>query len=105
MTPEVVHPLLKKARQSKVPIAELIGFSVGNVAGDRAVASFRSGPQHSNPLATLHSGVLCDLADAAMGMAFVSTLARDESFTNDGVNHQFFSVLSGTRSSARKRAS
>jgi uncharacterized protein (TIGR00369 family) len=28
-----------------------------------------------------HGGVLCDVADATMGMAFASTLAPDESFT------------------------
>ena len=29
----------------------------------------------------LHGGILCDIADAAMGIAFASTLAPDESFT------------------------
>jgi len=28
-----------------------------------------------------HGGILCDISDAAMGMAFASTLAPDESFT------------------------
>ena len=32
-------------------------------------------------MGTLHGGILCDIADAAMGMAFVSTLAPEESFT------------------------
>jgi acyl-coenzyme A thioesterase PaaI-like protein len=32
-------------------------------------------------MGTLHGGILCDIADAAMGMAFASTLAPDESFT------------------------
>jgi uncharacterized protein (TIGR00369 family) len=32
-------------------------------------------------MGTLHGGILCDLADAAMGVAFASTLQRDESFT------------------------
>jgi uncharacterized protein (TIGR00369 family) len=29
----------------------------------------------------LHGGVLCDIADAAMGMAYASELGRGESFT------------------------
>ncbi len=40
-----------------------------------------AGEQHSNPMGTLHGGVLCDLADAAMGMAFFSTCAEGETFT------------------------
>ena len=36
------------------------------VAGGRAIGSMRAGPQHANPMGTLHSGVLCDLADAAI---------------------------------------
>lgn len=87
---EPVHPLIEKVLSSKVPIAELIGFRVEEMAGGRAVGSMQSGPQHANPMGTLHGGVLCDLADAAMGMAFVSTLAPDESFTTMNLNISFF---------------
>ena len=37
--------------------------------------------RHSNPMGTIHGGILCDLADAAMGMAYFSTLEPGESFT------------------------
>jgi uncharacterized protein (TIGR00369 family) len=100
---DVDHPLIEKARRSKVPIAELIGFSVDNVAGGRAVASLRSGPQHRNPMGTLHGGVLCDLADAAMGMAFVSTLAHDESFTTVALSINFFRPVWKTQLRAEAR--
>ena len=43
---------------------------------DRTAGSDRIGVA-----APTHGGVLCDLADAAMGMAFASTLAQSESFT------------------------
>jgi uncharacterized protein (TIGR00369 family) len=89
-SPQAVHPLIERARNSKVPIAELIGFRVDDIGGGRAVGSLRSGPQHANPMGTLHGGVLCDLADAAMGMAFVSTLAPDESFTTVALSVNFF---------------
>ena len=49
-----------------------------------------AGPQHANPMGTLHGGILCDLADAAMGMAFASTLAPDEGFTTVSLNITFF---------------
>jgi uncharacterized protein (TIGR00369 family) len=87
---EPVHPLVERVLASKVPIAELIGFVVEEIGGGRAVASLRSGPQHANPMGTLHGGVLCDLADAAMGMAFVTTLAPDESFTTVELSINFF---------------
>ena len=32
-------------------------------------------------MGTLHGGVLCDIADAAMGVAYSSTLAEGETFT------------------------
>jgi uncharacterized protein (TIGR00369 family) len=37
--------------------------------------------RHHNPLGTLHGGVYCDLADAAMGLAYAATLPDGESFT------------------------
>src|SRR2546426_8582020 len=87
---EDAHPLISKVLASKVPIAELIGFSIEEIGDGRAVGSMQTGPQHANPMGTLHGGVLCDLADAAMGMAFVSTLAPDESFTTISLSIQFF---------------
>jgi uncharacterized protein (TIGR00369 family) len=85
-----MHPLIEKARASPVPIANLIGFSVEEIRDGRAVALLRAGPQHANPMGTLHGGVLCDVTDAAMGMAFVSTLAADESFTTMALTINFF---------------
>ena len=32
-------------------------------------------------MGTLHGGILCDIADAAMGMAYASTLGAGETFT------------------------
>ena len=87
---ETTHPLIERARASRPPIAELIGFRMEEIGHGRAVASLQAGPQHANPMGTLHGGVLCDLSDAAMGMAFVSTLAPDESFTTMELSINFF---------------
>ena len=38
----------------------------------------------------LHGGVLCDIADTAMGIAFATTLAPDESFTTVELKISFF---------------
>jgi uncharacterized protein (TIGR00369 family) len=87
---EAAHPLIRKALAAKPAIAKLIGFEIGEVGDGRAVGSLQAGPQHANPMGTLHGGVLCDLADGAMGMAFASTLAPDESFTTISLSINFF---------------
>jgi uncharacterized protein (TIGR00369 family) len=73
-----------------VPIARLIGFEANEIADGRAIVTLVAGPQHANPMGTLHGGVLCDIADAAMGMAFASTLAPGESFTTIELKINFF---------------
>src|ERR1041384_5735428 len=84
------HPLIEKVLASNPAVAELIGFNVEEISGGRAVGYLQAGPQHANPMGTMHGGVLCDLADAAMGMAFASTLAPDESFTTVELKINFF---------------
>jgi len=63
------------------PVARLIGFTLTEVAEGRATIVLEAGPQHANPMGTLHGGILCDIADAAMGIAYASTLENNESFT------------------------
>ena len=63
------------------PVAGLVGFELVAVAPGSAVFEMEAGPQHANPMGTLHGGILCDLADAAMGVAYASTLGEGESFT------------------------
>jgi len=63
------------------PVGKLIGFRPMSVEPGKAVFELEAGPQHANPMGTLHGGVLCDVADAAMGVAYASTLADGESFT------------------------
>ena len=98
-----LHPLVKKVLAAKPPIAELIGFDVEEIGDGRAVGSLQSGPQHANPMGTLHGGVLCDMTDAAMGMAFASTLAPGESFTTMSLNINFFRPVWQTRLRAEAR--
>src|SRR5467141_3168811 len=57
------------------------GFGAKEIADGRAVVRLAAGRHRANPLGTLHGGILCDIADAAMGMVFASTLAPGESFT------------------------
>lgn len=63
------------------PIARLLGIRVISLAPGESRLELEAGPQHSNPMGTLHGGVLCDLADLAMGAAYAGTLDRGETFT------------------------
>ena len=60
----------ERARVNDIPVARLIGFEAKEIADGRATVVLAAGPQHANPMGTLQGGILCDIADAAMGMAF-----------------------------------
>jgi uncharacterized protein (TIGR00369 family) len=63
------------------PVAELIGIEVVSFGEGETTMKLEAEERHSNPMGTIHGGILCDLADAAMGMSFFSTLAEGETFT------------------------
>ena len=63
------------------PVGRLIGFKLVSIEPGTAVIQFEATEAHRNPMGTLHGGVLCDIADAAMGMAYASNLNDGESFT------------------------
>lgn len=71
----------KKTFGSVFPVADFLGMRLVSQGGGRAVAELQASEKHANPMGTLHGGILCDLADAAMGVAFASTLSLEESFT------------------------
>jgi len=98
-----VHPLVQKVLAGKLPIANLLGFVIEEIGDGRAIASFQPTPQHFNPMGTLAGSVVGDLADAAMGMAFASTLAPDESLTTMALNLNFFRPVWQSRLRAEAR--
>ncbi|MGH9742284.1 MAG: PaaI family thioesterase, partial [Candidatus Acidiferrum sp.] len=77
-------------RTSGMPVALLIGFEIKEAADGRALITLAAGPRHANPMGTLHGGILCDIADAAMGIAFATTLTPGESFTTIELKINFF---------------
>jgi uncharacterized protein (TIGR00369 family) len=72
---------IQRGESPPPPVADLIGFRIASIERGHAVMTMDAGPQHANPMGTLHGGILCDLADAAMGMAYVSSLDEGETFT------------------------
>src|SRR5262249_61862243 len=73
--------MLLRGEAAPPPIATLIGFSLAAVEPGRAVIEFEANERHANPMGTVHGGVLADIADAAMGMAYASQLQEGETFT------------------------
>ena len=71
------------------PIGRLLGFKLVGSGAGQATIELEAGEQHANPMGTLHGGVLCDIADAAMGVAYSSTLKDGESFTTLELQDQF----------------
>jgi len=67
--------------QFPAPIGKLLGLNLLQAENGMAVVEFVADERHANPAGTLHGGVLSDIADAAMGFAYYTTLAADESFT------------------------
>src|SRR6266508_6041213 len=71
----------RAGRNGWSPIAELIGFTLTHIEPGRAMIELEAGERHHNPMGTVHGGVICDIADAAMGMAYAGTLGDGETFT------------------------
>jgi len=71
----------KRGNFPKPPVAKLIGIEVTSIEEGRVTAELTVDERHANPMGTLHGGILCDLADAAMGLTHASTLEQGETFT------------------------
>ena len=95
----------ERAKSNDVAVARLIGFEAKEIAEGRATVTFSAEPRHANPMGRLH-GILCDIADVAMGIAFASTLAPEESFTTVKLKIKFLSTGMGgsTHSGGKGRA-
>jgi uncharacterized protein (TIGR00369 family) len=63
------------------PIATTIGFRMTHASEGRVDLELDTSERLYNAVGTLHGGVFCDVADAAMGLAFGTTLEPDETFT------------------------
>ena len=86
------------------PVAALIGFEA--VKLEPGAATFRleaRRDKHSNPMGTVHGGILVDVADAAMGLACASLLELGESFTTLELKINYFRPVFDALLEARAR--
>jgi len=73
------------------------------VSKDRDAAKYTGAQRHQGYDGTLHGGVYCDLADAAMGYADAATLAEGESFTTVELKINFLRAVRQGRLIAEAR--
>jgi len=62
------------------PVAQLIGMEMSVVRPGRVVIELEISQWHASPLGTVHGGILCAIADAAMGLAYATKLKEGETF-------------------------
>ena len=75
------------------PVSRLIGFVLKSIEPGHAIFEMEADERHHNPMGTLHGGIYCDLADAAMGFAYASTLAEGETFTTIELKINFLGAV------------
>jgi uncharacterized protein (TIGR00369 family) len=73
------------------PAALTLGFRLIEIGPGTSCMEMETLPdKHANPMGTIHGGILCDIADAAIGCAHVATLEAGESFTSVDLQINFF---------------
>ena len=72
---------MKEGKAEWPPIMKTLGMNVVKVGKGKAVITMQIDQRFHNPMGTLHGGIMTDLADATMGMATMSLLGDEESFT------------------------
>src|SRR5580700_3232249 len=75
------------------PIGRLLGFAIKAIEPGRATFEMAVDERHHNPMGTLHGGIYCDLADAAMGYAYGAMLTDGEAFTTVELKINFLRAI------------
>jgi uncharacterized protein (TIGR00369 family) len=79
------------------PVSRLLGFVLKAIEPGHAVFETEVDERHHNPMGTLHGGIYCDLADAAMGYAYAATLGEGETFTTIELKINFLRAVRKSR--------
>src|SRR5215469_1244715 len=94
---------LLRGEQTPPPIARLVGFVPKLIEPGHAIFEMEVDDRHHNPMGTLHGGVCCDLADAAMGFAYAATLGEGETFTTVELKINFLRAVRSATLTAEAR--
>ena len=82
------------------PVAQLVGIRLIDGQDGTAQLELNTGRQHYNPMGIVHGGILCDLADAAMGVALASAAQPGETFSTIELHMYFFRPVQEARLTA-----
>jgi len=86
-----ISPTDKSPFNFPFPIMKTLGLRLVDVGDGTASFEMEAKTElHSNPMGTIHGGVLCDIADAAIGTAHLTTVTEGESFTSIDLQINFF---------------
>lgn len=86
------------------PVGRLVGFVLKSIEPGHAIFEMEVDERHHNPMGTLHGGIYCDLADAAMGFAYASTLGEGETFTTIELKINFLGAVRKATLTAEARS-
>jgi uncharacterized protein (TIGR00369 family) len=85
---------MQRGEREHPPVAKLLGIALAAIEHARSVTEMTTDPaRHANPMGTLHGGIVCDLADFAMGTAMATTLEDGETFTTLDLTAKFFKPI------------
>jgi uncharacterized protein (TIGR00369 family) len=72
-------------------ISKTLGLKLVEIGERTATVEMTTSTEsHANPMGTVHGGILCDLADCAIGTAHATMLSAGESFTSLDLQINFF---------------
>src|SRR5207244_10786775 len=72
------------------PATKTLGIKILELSEGRSLVEMDVDEQPHNMSATMHGGVMADIADAAMGIAISTTISPDEDFTTMEMKISFF---------------
>jgi uncharacterized protein (TIGR00369 family) len=84
--------------QYPTPVSQTLGIRIVEVGLGTATVEIDASPDiHGNQQATVHGGLMCELADAAIGTAHSTLMAEGESFASIDLKINFFRPVWATK--------
>ena len=83
------------------PIIDLLGLITHLHDDETVTVSMVVDQRHHNPMGTVHGGIACTLADAAMGLTFSRTLLPQQNFVTVELKMNFIRPVTQTTLYAR----
>jgi uncharacterized protein (TIGR00369 family) len=84
-------------------IGELMGIKIIDYSEGEAILEMDIDARFWNPMGIAHGGVFCDLADAAFGVTFFSTLNDGEAFTTINLQINFLKSIKKGKITAKAK--